>query len=344
MSKPSVTPLRVLVTRGDHVESHHDVTVALARGGRLERSLGDVERPVFARSAAKPIQALPLILSGAADAFDLTDAELAVACASHSGTTEHVVTVAGMLAKGGLEPDQLRCGIHPPFHKDSERETLRSGREFEALQNNCSGKHAGMLLLAKHTGAPLETYLEPDHPVQLSIRDLVARISGCDPSEIHEAVDGCGVPVHAFPLWRLAVAYERLAWPEAVEADLEGAVRRITSAIAANPRIYGGPDRLASRVTETAGQQVFIKEGAEGVFAAGRKGPSGGLALKADDGSSRASWSAVAHVLEAAGWIDETAAREIRQVAAPPIRNCHGDVVGGITIEGSPLQERGTIR
>ena len=333
--------LRLRVTRGDHVESSHLVAVALTRGGVLERSLGDVHRPVFARSAAKPMQALPIILSGAADAFGLVDAEIAIACASHSGTKEHVRTVERMLAKGGLSADDLQCGIHPPYHRPSADETIREGRTYDVLQNNCSGKHTGMLLASKHLGFPLDSYRDPDHPLQERIRQLIARVTGCDPSEIHEAVDGCGVPVFALPLWRLAVAYERLANPDSAPPDLAEALHRIGRATARHPRIYGGPTRLASDITEAAGDRIFIKAGAEGVFAAGRKGAGQGMALKAEDGSSRAARAAAAPVLEAEGWFDGAEAEKIRAIAAPPIRNCHGDAVGVIDVENSPLWNGG---
>ncbi|MCZ6689699.1 MAG: asparaginase [Planctomycetota bacterium] len=327
--------LTILVRRGDYPESQHRIRAAVTRGGTLERAFGDVDAPVFARSSAKPLQAVPLILSGAADAFGLDDTEIAIACASHSGTDQHCRTVEGMLRKGDLKSSDLQCGIHAPFDIKSAEATLREGAPFDVLQNNCSGKHAGMLLLARHLGAPIESYRDPRHRVQTEILRAISRLTDSPESEIGIAIDGCGVPVHAFPLWRLALAYERLTAPDSLESDLAGAARRIVAAIRAHPFIFAGPDRLCSRLVEVLGERVTPKAGAEGVYALGIGESSIGIAIKCEDGSARGSRAAVLHLLSRLKLITPEEVERIRSLAAPAVRNFHGVVTGGLDWNGT---------
>ncbi len=221
----------VEVTRGQRVESLHRGAIAVVDSrGRLIASLGNPKEPVYLRSSAKPIQALALVCSGAADAFKLTDEELAVVCGSHSGEPRHVELVQSVLRKAGLKVSDLQCGAHPPFDPASRRALAQAGEEPSALHNNCSGKHAGMLAAAKHLGLPTATYLDSRHEIQVAIRGLLAFLAGMDPEEVGLAVDGCAAPTFLLPLRSFALAMARMAAagenleqgiPEAID-DSEG--------------------------------------------------------------------------------------------------------------------------
>src|SRR5256885_5733080 len=192
----STPVLLVEVTRGPIVESRHRGHVAAVDGaGQLVAYLGDPDTVTYLRSSAKPFQALPLVTSGAADRFGFTEKEIALACASHSGEPIHTETVLSMLNKIGLEPDALKCGTHEPFSAEVTRRLRERGEAPNVLQNNCSGKHAGMLALALHLGASTETYDEPSNEVQLTIGKTVSRFCGIAIENIAVGTDGCGVPV-----------------------------------------------------------------------------------------------------------------------------------------------------
>lgn len=204
-------PLEVVVRRGDRAESSHLVHAVVARAdGRLVTRHGDPRRPTFARSAVKAIQALPLVETGAADRFGLDTAELAIACASHSGMRLHVDVVAGLLAKVGLDADALACGVQWPLHEPSGRDLAAEGGVACPLHNNCSGKHAGFLAVARHQGHAVVGYLDPDHPVQRLVAAALAETTGYGFSSVDRGTDGCSAPTFAVPLERLATAFARL--------------------------------------------------------------------------------------------------------------------------------------
>jgi len=202
----------VEVTRGSLVESAHRGAIAVVDdSGHLVASLGSAGQPFFARSCAKPFQALALVCSGAADAFGLTEAELAVVCASHSGEPEHVALVESVLAKAEVSASKLVCGVHPPFDSAARTALSARGAAPSALHNNCSGKHAGMLALSRHLSLPLDGYTDPDHGVQVAIHRLFAYLAGLEPSELRIAVDGCTAPTFSLPLRAFALSLARLA-------------------------------------------------------------------------------------------------------------------------------------
>lgn len=325
-------PLIFQVHRGGRLESRHRIAAAVTRNGRLERSWGDVVSPVFPRSSEKLIQATPLVSSGAVEEFDLGDEEIAIACGSHSGTRQHCRVVEEMLEKGDLSPSDLQCGTHAPIDEDTAQEARRCGAAFTQVQNNCSGKHAGMLLLARFWGEPIESYRDPQHRVQKAILETLRRLSGCGEGEIRGAVDGCGAPAHALPLSGLALAYEGLSTPDRLDEDLARGARQIRDAIRAHPIIYGGEGRLTSRLVEVAGDRLLPKAGAEGVFALGVRDRSLGIAVKCEDGGHRGSRAALLHLLLEAGLVTEEEADQLRPMAAPPVRNFRGEVTGGIDL------------
>ncbi|HEX8162932.1 MAG TPA: asparaginase [Pyrinomonadaceae bacterium] len=330
------------VWRGRIVESRHRGHVAAVDGdGRLVARLGEPETVTYLRSSAKPFQALPLIASGAADRFGFGPREIAVACGSHSGEPVHEETVAGMLQKIGLDESALRCGAHEPFSPEATRELRRRGESPRVLQNNCSGKHTGMLALALHLGAPTETYDRPDHPVQRAILRAVSQFSGLPEGEIDTATDGCGVPVFALPVRAMAMMYARLVSPGAPGAGLDEATRtaaaRIVAAMTGAPEMVGGThERLDTEMMRVTRGRIISKIGAEGVYTVGvlpsERFPRGlGLALKIEDGEDRrARPTVVVESLRQLGALDAEASERLEPYASFTIRNHNGDAVGEV--------------
>jgi L-asparaginase II len=317
----SIDPILVEVCRGGLVESVHRGRLVIHTGTHVRGSLGDVQRPVYVRSSAKPFQAAALVASGAADAFGFDDREIALAAASHSGEPEHVETVRSMLAKAGISAESLGCGVHAPMNEAAAAALVREGRKPTALHNNCSGKHAGMLALAKHIGAPLEGYTDPTHPAQVRILDTVARCAGIPRTALHVAIDGCSAPAPAMPLVALARAFAMLADPSRLPADLQSPVRRVAAAMAAHPRLYAGTGRFDTLVGEASGGRVVAKGGAEGVLGMALLPLGIGIALKSMDGEWRGVDAPAVALLRELGLIDESEVHRLDRHVQPVIRN-----------------------
>jgi len=324
-------PLAIEVTRGDAVESRHRAAAAVVGAdGRIVAAWGDIDRPVFPRSAIKPLQALPLIETGAAERFAVTDAELALACASHGGEPDHVGRVGAWLSRIGLDGDDLACGPHSPMSDSEARRMARAGETPSRLHNNCSGKHAGFLATARHLDEPTAGYEHPDYPVQRRVLATLAEMGGLDAGTIGWAVDGCGVPTFALPLVAVARAMAGLAAAESLPANRGQAAGRILNAIAAHPYLIAGTGRFDTAIVAAFKGAVVVKGGAEGVHAAALPGSGMGIALKIDDGAGRAAETAMAALLDR--YADRTVAT--RAALAPylerPVQNAAGDIVGAV--------------
>jgi len=332
----NVAPVVVEVVRGSLVESRHRaMLVACDPHGRRLFGLGDAGFVTYLRSAAKPIQALPLVMSGAAHHFGITRKELAIICGSHSGESVHVETVAQLLEKIGLRETALQCGVHPPFDPETAR---RAGPEgLTPLHNACSGKHAGMLALARFWRSDLASYLDPEHPVQREIRGALARLADLPPSEIGIGIDGCSAPTFALPLERIALAYARLVNPEAagLEAPWCAAIAEVTRAMREYPEMVGGTRRrVDTDLLRETGGRVLAKAGAEGVYALGifpcPRFPEGaGIAIKIEDGDERrARTLVVLEVLRQLELLDGAALDKLSAYYSGAVRNHRGVVVG----------------
>lgn len=306
----------VEVTRGLAVESRHHGSVAVCDGtGGVVFSLGDIDRAVFPRSGVKALQALPLIESGGADRFGLTDSELALACASHSGEPEHVSTAAGILARAGLAPDALECGAHWPLNEAAARALAASGAGPTALHNNCSGKHAGFLCVACAMDVDGEGYIGPDHPVQREVAAAIEETTGTRLSEAASGTDGCGIPTFAIPLRNLATAFARFGTGEGFAPERAAAAKRLREAVWSAPFQVGGSGRFDTEAMQLGARRVFVKMGAEGVHLASIPELGLGIAIKIDDGASRAAEVAMAAVIrrllaaegDFAAWLDARA-------------------------------------
>jgi L-asparaginase II len=273
------------------------------------------------------LQALPLFEQGAAERFALTDEELALACASHSGEAAHVAGVEGMLAKAGLKPSDLRCGAHWPIAQAAAAAVARSGAPT-ALHNNCSGKHAGFLCVARAIGVDVADYWRPEHPVQRLVRGVLEDFTGASLGEACCAIDGCSVPTWAVPLHNLAHGFAKLGTGRGVSAERARAATRLRHACAAAPWFVAGTGRFCTEIMQLFGQRVFVKTGAEGVYCAALPQQALGIAVKCDDGAGRAAQAIMAAVL--ARFLPLTASERaaLERFVAPVQRNWNGFEVG----------------
>ena len=320
--------VRVEVWRGAIVESRHEVSVAVAGAdGRLRACAGDAELIVFARSAIKPIQALPLVEDGIADRYGFTDEELALACASHNGEPSHVAVARSMLNRIGVSEEQLGCGPDRPFGEAAARALAATGEKPRRIHNNCSGKHAGMMALALGHGWPIVGYIRHDHPVQQRMLAVVSEWSGVPKADIGTAVDGCGVITFALPLARLAGVFGKFAG----QARRSGtSAARIARAMTQHPEMVAGDDRLDTDIVRATGGRVLAKVGAEGVFAALVPGAELGIVLKVEDGSKRAAAPALIAVLRALGVLTGEEVGALATYAEPDVTNTRGERVGAL--------------
>ncbi len=330
-------PVLVELWRGDIVESFHRGAFAVVdAGGAVRREGGDIDRPIYARSAVKALQALPLVASGAADRFGLVDAELALACASHGGQPEHVAAAASMLAKAGLDVDVLECGTHWPSNELASRALAAAGESPCPLHNNCSGKHSGFACLgalmagdADRARGFLRGYVEPAHPVMREIGASLESATGTRLADAPRATDGCSIPTFGIPLRALAHAFARLGAGAGLTPERARAAARLRAAVAAAPLMVAGTGRLDTRLMHHFGQRVFCKVGAEGVYCAALPELGLGLALKMDDGNTaRAAEVALVALVESLLPLDDAD----RAVTAPlrdvTLTNWNGRVVG----------------
>jgi L-asparaginase II len=325
-------PDGVRLWRGEEIESLHEVHAALASSdGKLLAWTGDPERRAYLRSAAKPIQLLPLVEDGLVERFGLTAEEVAVMAASHNGEPFHVAAVRSILVKADLEPDHLQCGVHEPLHGPSAEGLRAAGEKPSALHNNCSGKHAGMLAVCRARGWPLATYRDPGHPLQRRILGLVAEFAGLSPSRVGIAVDGCGAPTFAVPLAAMARAFARLAEADARRSDdRERAIGIMFDAMAAHPEYVAGTGRLCTALMAGVGSKVIVKTGAEGVFVAALRAEAKGMALKVADGAKRAQDPALVALVAELGALDPNTERALEPHAASLVLNRTGVAVGRI--------------
>ena len=322
-------PVAVEVWRGERVESRHRVSACVADAdGRTVHAIGDVEQRVYPRSAVKPLQTLALLESGAADAFAVTDEEIALACASHSGEPQHVERVAAWLARLGLDAGALACGTHLPTYAPAAEALIRARLAPTRVHNNCSGKHTGMLATALHLGVAPAGYERPDHPVQRNVAAVLAEVT--DTASLGEpAIDGCSLPVFAVPLEGLALAAARLADPGRSGPARRAASERVVRAMRTHPELVAGTGRCCTAVMRAL-PDVMVKTGAEGVYIAalGRLGL--GVALKVEDGATRAAEVALLAVIDALGGMTRQARAALAPFRAPVLINHAGTKVGRV--------------
>jgi L-asparaginase II len=325
-------PILVEAFRGGMAESRHRGAVAIVDAdGAILLALGDVTRPIFPRSAVKPLQALPLVESGAADRYALGDEKLALACASHSGEPAHVEGVARMLAKANLDPSALACGAHWPISQQAAFALARTGSPA-ALHNNCSGKHAGFLCVACAMGADRAGYWKPEHVVQREVRAVLEDLGGEALTEDCRAVDGCSVPTWAMPLGNLARGFARFGTGHGLAAARGRAAARLRAACAQKPWHVAGTGRFCTEIMQVMGARVLVKTGAEGVFCGALPGLGLGIALKCDDGAGRAAEAIMAALIARLLPLNDQEQATLTRFAEPVLRNWNGIEVGALRV------------
>jgi L-asparaginase II len=304
--------------------------------GELVARLGDASTATFLRSAAKPFQCLPLLAAGGERRHGLEAADLAVICASHSGTPAHVAQVESLLARGGLAAGDLACGAHAPFDRDSARALRRGGGVPTALHNNCSGKHAGMLLACRLLELPTAGYTEAGHPLQQRILAVVAALCGVPEASIGIGIDGCSVPCYRMPLAAAARGYAALGHPAGagLAPERAAALGRIVRAMTGEPEMVAGAGRFTTRLMQVTGGRVLGKEGAEGFYAVAVRGPVAlGLAIKIADGAERCRDAVVIGLLRQLGSLSGEECAALADLARPQLHNWRGLHVGEIVCE-----------
>jgi len=348
------TEALVEVMRGGRVESEHRGAIAVVdANGVLIAHSGDVGLVSYLRSSAKPFQLLPLVESGAADRLGFTDVELAVIAGSHSGEPRHVAAVQSILHKIGLSEDALQCGVHVPFNADAAKALQAAGRKPTALHNNCSGKHAGMLAQAVDRSLSTQDYLDPQHPVQVAIRQRLAELGGIAFEEIGVGVDGCSAPCFALPLQAAALAFARLAEAGrdptgALRGIREAGLARVARVMREYPGMVAGEGRLDTDLMRAAPGRVVSKGGAEGYHGLGivaENGPALGIAIKIGDGDGkRGVHPAVIETLRQMGVLDAAALRALKNYHTWKITNHRGMEVGEVRANFTLVRDQVTYQ
>lgn len=343
--------LMLEVTRGRIVESvHYGAAAVVDSSGRLLAWAGDPQVVTFLRSSAKPLQLLPFIESGGDQTFHLTSKEIAILCASHDGSDEHVEVIKSIQAKVGVQESDLLCGTHPPYHAATAEAMLKKGEQPTPNQHNCSGKHTGMLAHARMRGLPISDYVNPGHPLQETILERIAEMCNYPQEKIEIGIDGCSAPIHAMPLYNAALGFARLCDPRGLPVDRAAACRRITASMMSNPVMVGGAGRFDTRLMEVCSGRMIAKVGAEGYMAVGivagalgAASPGIGIVLKIADGDlsirkangdtySRARPAVTLEILRQLGYLSE---KELEAMSADfgpvkPVTNWRKLVVGEI--------------
>lgn len=341
MSPFNYVPL-VELTRGPIVECiHYGAYAVVDPTGKVVQSAGDPELVTFLRSSAKPFQILAFVEAGGVDAFHLSERELAVMCASHHGTDEHVKVISGIQQKIGVSESDLMCGIHPPTDRATAERMLKNGEPVTPLRHNCSGKHTGMLALCKLMGFPTDDYLNPQHPAQQLILKTFSQVTGVPVDQIIMGTDGCSAPVFAIPLHAAAWAFAQLGDPSALPEPRRSSLRRIYAAMTTNPDMIAGPQAFDTDLMTAARGSVLSKGGAEGYQALalrpgafGPDSPALGICIKISDGDqgagSRARTLVAVELLRRLGVLNESQLAEIPEFIPRPQYNWRHLEIGEI--------------
>lgn len=347
MTEQAYKPL-VELTRGDIVESIHFGTLVICdNAGNVLFSYGDANLVTYLRSTAKPLQVLALLEHPDVEQYHLSDDEIAILCASHSGTDEHVAVLKRLQRKIGVDVTDLQCGTHLPFDHLTANRIIREGTQPSSLQHNCSGKHSGMLALARLLVEPKADYLLPDQPVQQLILRTCGEMFGIPASDFKMGIDGCSAPVFAVPMRNAARAYALLCQPEQLSDRRKQACRQVTHAMMTYPFLVAGPERFDTAVMQALPGKLIAKTGAEGYFGLGIMpdalhpgSPAMGIMVKISDGDlkERARPVTCMAILRHMGLITPDGEKQLQTFDASSIANWRNIPVGEIR-PSAPLVE-----
>ncbi len=323
------TEALVKVLRGELVESLHRGHIAVVNAnGELLYSSGNPQEVVYARSSMKPLQAIPLVETGAAEHFNFDDADLSLTCASHNGENQHTVRIQSILNRTGLSISDLQCGTHNPRWEETFIELIKNDKPITPIYNNCSGKHSGMLATAKHMNESTSDYYKLDHPVQKRILKVISELTEVPEDEIEIGIDGCGVPVHGLPLVNLALSFAKLADPRSLPVSRQESINKVTSAMMAAPEMVGGTERFCSDFMRVLDGRMFGKAGAEAVYAIGDKETGIGIAIKIEDGNGRATSPVAVEVLTQLGLLTDLQKEQLSSYHYPQLKNARKETIG----------------
>lgn len=319
-------------TRSGLIEKTHRGSVCLVNEkDEPVFSLGDVWQMIFPRSAMKYFQVLPLLESGAADEFGFTDQEIAVMCASHNAEDVHLEFTRSILKKAGLDESVLRCGPHSPMNPVANENLILSGRKPTGIHNNCSGKHAGFLALAKFLGAPVKTYLMPESTVQVLVRRTVSEMCRISEDKLFPGIDGCSAPNYGMPLINLAIGFKNLGTPKPENSLREEACKRVIRAVTSYPYMVGGKDRYCTEMMEVCGEKIIGKLGADGIYGLGFHALKMGAAIKIDDGSTGPQYCIAQNLIQSLKIFPAKQTEALRGYLESEILNCNGIRTGFTT-------------
>jgi L-asparaginase II len=322
-------PVLLEVTRSGVVESHHTGAVAIVdANGKRHTAIGDIDTPVYPRSAIKSMQALALVETGAADRYRFGNAELALVCASHNGEERHVETARRMLAAAGRSEADLECGGHPPTYRPAAEKMLREGQRYGRIHDNCSGKHSGFICLACGLGLDPRGYTDPAHPAQREVEERIFDVLGAKLEP--PGVDGCSAPAYRASLTQLAFGFARMVTGQGLDASRAKAARRLIDACTAEPFMVAGTGRYDTDILTAFGKRVFVKGGAEGVICAALPELGVGIAIKADDGAGRAPEPLLSAAIEALLEMNETERAALEPRRVQPVKTRRGVTIGEI--------------
>jgi L-asparaginase II len=323
------------VYRGDAVEAEHTAVVAVVDSeGRLTHYLGDPDSVYMTRSSIKPFQVLPLILSGGFDQFKFTERQLAVMCGSHCGTDEHREVISSILQQAGNRPEDLKCGAHVPLFMMLDNLFPKFDEHRDPLRHNCSGKHAGFLALTRHLGDPDDTYINPEFQAQRQVRQAVARICEQPVDELRVSIDGCSAPNYDLPIRKMAVGFKNLAIPQAKDAGVRDALKRVKSAMTTHPFMVAGEKRFDYDFMRSFPGNGVSKIGAEAIQGLGFAHPPVGICVKIPDGGRRVLGSVCVHVLRKIGIIRNIDDYPLlKGYWSPEVRNYRNLITGRIVVD-----------
>jgi L-asparaginase II len=311
------------------VESWHYGAVVVVKGSNVVFSAGDPTQQVFPRSALKPMQAVSLFLHGLVEKYAVSQRELAVMVGSHNGTKMHVEAVRALLYRGGLQEAQLLCGAQPPGDKQTRVDLAKQGALPERIHHNCSGKHAGFLLLAQHLGADVASYLEAEGMAQACVREVLSVFFQCEPSELTPYLDGCGAPTYRVSLLQLAHAMRLFSTPHTLEPAYASACEKVVLAMCQEPVFVAGRGRFCTALLEAGAGKLVVKNGAEGVYVVGLVGSDTALAVKVADGNERAYMPVVVDLLLKLG-VWESCPPSLLGYMQPVVYNTQKTPVGSV--------------
>lgn len=323
----------IKIYRGNLIENIHrgDISVVDKKGKSIFL-VGDSEKITYWRSAAKPIQVMPVIYSGAADKYKLTEKEIAILTSSHSGEDEHIKLIYSILDKISLDERNLLCGAYPAFRKTTNNSLIQDKTNAKPIYNPCSGKHVAQLILCKYYGWRINDYYKLEHPVQQMILDIVAKMTEYPKEEIYLGVDGCGVPVFGLPIKNMSCAYARIANWELLPLEYQQSAKRIFLSMIRYPEIVGGTDRFDTDLMRISEGKLLAKSGADGVFCIGVRNNNNnkgiGITIKMESGNMKFLPMVAIQVLSQLKILSKEKLNQLEKYCSSWVKNYRNEKVG----------------